>query len=244
MVATSLKMGTFAVSLSDNDLVPEEYQNRLIDWRDTLRKGYYEIGLIAATLIERAAYSGLKVTQARITEAVGAYCGKSGRTVRYYMETAVFFPEEVWQEFDFLPFAHFVTARYAGERWREVLEFSRDHPLISVEALEMRFKAPATSLPLVEKVLDGQPLSREEMSGLTSLQEDGLFDEPGTRSRRYRLLASVSAVEENLDYLMVELGPVCAASKLAARLKEVEASLRVIRDALPELLAAIEEDER
>ena len=83
----------------------------------------------------------MPVTQDRIFNAIGNFCGKSGRTVRYYAETAGFYPRLVRDEFDVLPFSFFVFARYEGDNWRNVLEFALLRPEISLDALKFWWSA-------------------------------------------------------------------------------------------------------
>lgn len=116
------------LELSNSDIVSEENQNRLMYWRDVFRMGQFNIGDIAIEEVERNAMSGRQITQERIFRAVGSFCGKTERTVRYYYETSVYYPTEVRQEFNVLPFSHFVEARAFGARWREFLERSMVYP--------------------------------------------------------------------------------------------------------------------
>jgi len=131
------------VSLSPNEIVPEATQMRLMALEDTLSRSYFEIGDIAAILIRYAPQvtrDKLKiVTEQDVFDAVGYFCHRSGRTVRYYTETAVFYPEAVRSEFDMLPFGHFVCARAFPSRWRDVLEYARDNPSIGEDRLREQF---------------------------------------------------------------------------------------------------------
>ncbi len=74
------------------------------------------------------AQRGMAITHKRIFQAVAAFCGKSPRTVRYYYETAIFFPPEVRKRYDMLPFSHFVEARSFGDAWTTYLETAMLYP--------------------------------------------------------------------------------------------------------------------
>ena len=126
-------------TLTDNDIVPHALQNRLMYWRDVFRMGQFDIGDIAAEVIESVAARGLGINQDRVMDATGNFCGKSGRTVRYYYETAVFYPPDVRQEFNILPFSHFVFARSTGDHWRRVLEYSMVFPGIGEKGLRAEY---------------------------------------------------------------------------------------------------------
>lgn len=129
------------VFISDADLVPDEYQTRLITLLHVASSAAFEIGDIAVELCKKNLESGLVVTDSRVYEAVGRFCGKAGRTVRYYAEAAAFYDRSVRSEFDMLPFAHFVVARQFGERWREVLEYAAEVPGITADELRAVFVA-------------------------------------------------------------------------------------------------------
>jgi hypothetical protein len=124
---------------SDNDLVSEEYQNRLMFWRDTFRIGQFDIGDISVEIIVEIATRGIHVNHDRVFAAIGRYCGKSGRTVRYYYETAVFYDRDIRQRYSILPFSHFVFARTMGDKWQSVLDFALSCPGITADDLERRF---------------------------------------------------------------------------------------------------------
>jgi len=125
---------------SANDLVPEEYQMRLMMWRDEFTRGYFEIGDIANEIVVYNIQQGMKIDQNSIYSAVGKFCGKSGRTVRDYAEVAAFFSPGVRDEYDVLPFSHFRFAKSCGLDYREALDRSLSNPSMSVEALELLFR--------------------------------------------------------------------------------------------------------
>ena len=129
------------VYFSDNDIVPDEIQHRLIYWRDVFRMAQFDIGDATAETIIFNAKDGRGITHDRVFEAVANFCGKTPRTVRYYYETAVFYPIEIRQEFNVLPFSHFVEARVFGDRWREFLERSMLFPGKSVKYIRNQMVA-------------------------------------------------------------------------------------------------------
>ena len=131
-----------ATDVSDSDILTEDEQNLLIYWRDMFKAGQFNIGDLAARKIKEHTERGTVVTHKKIFESIGRYCGKSGRTVRYYYETAIFFSVETRDEFDALPFSHFVLARTIGNAWRDVLEHSAKNPGITEKVLRRRFTNP------------------------------------------------------------------------------------------------------
>ena len=127
------------ITLSANDIVPESYQMRLMMWRDEFTRGYFEIGDIANEIVLLNIETSMQVDQSAIYSAVGKFCGKSGRTVRDYAEVSAFYPYNMREEYDVLPFSHFRFAKSCGLRYQEILDYSMDNPSVSVEALEMIF---------------------------------------------------------------------------------------------------------
>lgn len=127
--------------MSDSDIVPEDYQNILIYLRDSITSACFAIGDIANDLVSKSLDAGLPVTDQRIFEAVGKYCGKSPRTVRYYAETSAFYDKEVRQEYETLPFSFFVFARSMNGKWKEVLDFASNNQGSTLEYLKYIFLA-------------------------------------------------------------------------------------------------------
>lgn len=136
-------VGVFGDDLvSDADIVPDDYQRELITWRDVFLGGAFRIGDIANELIEKQRakrdIDGLRITSKRIYRAVGRFCGKSGRTIRYYGETASFFSEEIRQKYQVVPFSHFVLAKSMGN-WEEVLDYVSANPDCTAEMIMREF---------------------------------------------------------------------------------------------------------
>lgn len=123
---------------SDSDIVPDDKQNLLMYWRDQLTAGFFSIGDIANEIIFDAAKAGMKLTDHRIYGAVSKFCGRSARTVRYYAETALFYPQEIRQEYDMLPFSYFVFARTLDD-WKSFLDFAMANPMMGIDVLKREY---------------------------------------------------------------------------------------------------------
>lgn len=132
--------------VSDADIVPEDYQNRLMHWRSVSTGVAFDIGDIANELCVMASKAGLPVTHDRVYSAVGRFCGKSGRTVRYYAETSSFYDRGLRNLYDHLSFAHFVFAR-SVEDWRAVLDYASEKPQVSVKELRFIFASGSDREP-------------------------------------------------------------------------------------------------
>lgn len=216
--------------ITDNDIVPMNVQNKLIHWREVFKMGYFDIGDIANVLILRAAQLGFTITQQRIFDAVGRFCDKTGRTVRYYAETALFYTEEAREEFEMLPFSHFVFARQLGARWREVLEYSAEHPDSTRTHLAMKFMSDY-------ETLYASPTNNESysapapinMDSSSSSSPDVVYNPPSNLEAitiMGRLVESMQAIDKIFDLVELE----------DSTKKELEEAFNVIKKHLPELV--------
>lgn len=128
------------VDVSDSQLVPDDIIRTLISIRDQVTQSCFTIGDIANNMVVRAAQIGFDhVTAWRVRRAVGRFCGKSERTVRYYAEVAAFYPENVRTIYEVLPFSHFVFAKTMGGQWQEVLDYALGKPEATVDELKYQF---------------------------------------------------------------------------------------------------------
>ena len=136
--------------LSDNDVIPEDLQNELMQIGLQRRLDSFRVGDITQQLL--ASWMGdERVTHDRIFRAVGKRCDLAPRTVRYCWETAVFFPERVREEYNMLPFSMFVQARKQGPRWQAFLDFAADNVgRKSVGAIAAEFAGEAGLQPVSE----------------------------------------------------------------------------------------------
>jgi len=128
--------------VSVNDIVPEEYQAKLMAIDYTLTQCYWMIGDIAAELVNnvnlrRARELGKAVSMLDVFEAVGYFCHRSARSVRYYYECAHFFPVGVREKYD-VPFNIYAEARWVDD-WECVLRLSSDNPQWSAERVRMEY---------------------------------------------------------------------------------------------------------
>lgn len=188
--------------LADSDIVPESYQNVLIQIRDAMTKSYFTIGDISNNLIIMNSESGFQITEQRIFDAVGRYVGKSGRTVRYYSETAAFYPESIRTEFEVLPFACFVFARSMNGKWREVLEFAVENIGASLDYIRYVFLSPIPETPDPKEIceisqvsqLDQQGLDKSEKFLKSESSDDPLGEKSWENSQQYGRIRQFSAL--------------------------------------------------
>lgn len=143
------RMRSSSVTLPDSsrvshaDIIEEADQNILMMVRDYDRMGKFAIGDMSNRYIKEAVdaspRAARRVSARRVREAVGYFSGYRERTVRYYAETAAFFPPIVREMYADLPFSYFVLARRLRDGWREVLEYALENPGVTLDALERRF---------------------------------------------------------------------------------------------------------
>jgi hypothetical protein len=132
-------MGAEEKKISDKDIVPDNIQDELIMIRSRHTMDYFRIGDIANDLLMQSAKTGMKVTAQRVHKAIGRYCGKRPRTVRYYAENAAFFSPATRDKYDMLPFSFFDFARTFGGQWEGILDWAALHPEYSMPQLQFEF---------------------------------------------------------------------------------------------------------
>lgn len=188
--------------LSDAEIVEDELQSELIQWRDVFRAGQFRIGDIALEIIEKASERGITIPDYRVDEAVSRFCGKSPRTVRYYRETSAYYPQEIRQEFEVLPFSHFVFARTLGNRWREVLEFSASQPGMSEGALRFAFLG-GIGYSAVESTQSDETSDPETLNEPPDTQPKNnsceVSQDIAGRAVRHVKIAAINAVASSID---------------------------------------------
>lgn len=204
------------VQARTRSFLPDAIQDTLIYWRDTFKQGYFEIGDVAATVIQQLTWlPESRYTQQEIFDEIGRFCGKSGRTVRYYYETACFYTPEVRLEYEMLPFSHFVLARSLDPlHWRDLLEYAKLHPEMSEARLRRYglevFSASlsldaAVALQLQEQSLAGAPVAVADLAGDRRVAGNAHLLEVVDRLRQdLRVLARVAEDVEDADRQRLE----------------------------------------
>lgn len=173
---------------SYSDIVSDADQVELHSISESMTEFQFRIGDIAARISRDATAQGFRVkhfanrpdgdvyvTQQQIDDAVGHFCHREGRTVRYYREVAQFFPPDVRAEFASpdleykLDFNMFVVARSFREQWRDVLEFAAVNPQMSKDAVRTHFIEQAQGTPPDVVCGDETADERAQASGLLAL---------------------------------------------------------------------------
>lgn len=222
---------------SPNEIVPEDVQNRLMALDDTMTRAYFEIGDIANELIQYAPQFAQDthkvVTEQDVFNAVGLYCHRSGRTVRYYAETAEFYTADVRSEFDILPFSHFVVARSFGLRWRDVLEFARDNPAMGEDRLRQQFEM---SLNVEQEQRAAFESQYAEIADVVTSKIDSMppevFEKEGVRKPRSTnalLLSHLSNLLDDLDKLRANVQDEVRRDEIGSLCKDVRRLIAEVR---------------
>jgi hypothetical protein len=222
--------------LSNNQIIQEEDQNTLMMARDGLRYTYFLIGDIANKYLRMTADTGYKVPAARIFDAVAYFSGHASRTVRYYAETAAFYPEAVREEYGELPFSYFVTARYAGDKWRDVLDFAAANPNVTLGVLQAQYGAqPLCDLPARDVFADDGTLNPIDVVAPPVDKKNNTAD--GTAiGRQSQLLMAISDLVDKSEQLLWQT----EADMLPTEIREGLLSvLTGFRELLPKLAAVM-----
>ena len=119
--------------------VSAEDQAILMQIRDNIRYNYFAVGDIANKYVVLCNSGSRFVLSQDIYDGVGAYIGKSGRTVRYYAEQAAFYDNDTRDRYDILPFAFFVFARSMGDNWETILDYCMDNPHYNLNSIRRKF---------------------------------------------------------------------------------------------------------
>lgn len=125
-----------------NDIVPIEYQNKLMQLDITMSQCYWTIGDITTDIIEnvdreRSKQLGKVVSKTDIFIAVGTFCHRSARSVRHYYECAHYFPPEVRQKYD-VPFSIYSIARWVKD-WELILQIAEENPIWNAERVRAEY---------------------------------------------------------------------------------------------------------
>lgn len=211
--------------VSDSDIIPDEYQNKLLYLRDLITDAEFTTGDIANDLALRSAEKGLSVTNSEVYAAVGRFVGKAGRTIRYYAETARFFDVGVREKYEMLPFSFFAFAKTAGDRWVDVLDYAMAKPHITCRGLEVAFSKEELFYP-----------DRDSVVGSTA--ERLATAEQGEVSHNKSVVAGV-ALSKLSDLLESVDGLVESIALDTDTKQKLQEGLSLIRECVPELAQVV-----
>lgn len=139
------------------DLISEAEKVELRDSGVAVSNQFWAWGDFTARKCALAPADGLM----RLYDYIGTLIGRSGRSVRYYREVAEFFPAEIREAYQPLPFDTFKLAKSYGAHWRLVLDTalgysdSRGGRLPTREWLEMRLRPMLSAIGAAD--VDGTP---------------------------------------------------------------------------------------
>jgi hypothetical protein len=153
--------------VSANDIVPEEYQQKLMAIDYTMSQCFWLIGDVCVDLIEsvnrqKSKELGKVISKQDIFEAVGLFCHRTGRSTRYYYECARFFSPETRQRYD-VPFNVFAEARWVKE-WEVLLKIASENPMWGAERVRSEYYKKIGEEPPTKKITDGgAEMPKEEL---------------------------------------------------------------------------------
>lgn len=203
--------------VSINDIVPEEYQQKLMQIDITMTQCYWLIGDIASDLVGqvnevRARECGKVVSKQDIFEAVGFFCHRTGRSVRYYYECAWFFPPEVRQRYD-VPFNVYAIARWT-DNWELVLRLAEENPIWSAERVkEEYYKA-------TQEQIERRPKSENVEDHGAEVPADEEEVQEGYPASKYKQVI-LSKLEHTVDDLRTTVDRIPLPTPIRVRIGEV-----------------------
>lgn len=243
--------------------LPDEVIEALIACKDAINRTCWEVGAIANLVYDWAQRVNdenirYEVDKTQIYGMVGRVIGKSGRTVRWYAETEIFYRvgalKALREEHNDLPFSHFAFARRFGEKGAEevlvhslTLAEEQGYPP-SVDRLEMDFADQLEEIQQAERTgafLEGRIQKVSEHPGeegaildvgaaLIGLVEEGIGEMTGQAVEPLGL-PEVDAGNEKDETFRVEQRLRVAArvallgEELAATLAELEEDQELLR---------------
>jgi hypothetical protein len=97
---------------SPTNLFDEETQSQFIEWGQRRNKDSWWLGRKTFAYIEadNSLPKEHQIGTMKVYSGIAQLTGVSARTVRYYRDVAKFYPDEIQEAFDVLPFSHFATA--------------------------------------------------------------------------------------------------------------------------------------
>lgn len=222
----------FNKRVSLNEIVPEEYQQRLMAISDTVDKCYFMIGDITDELInsvnrQRSHELGKIITQTDIFLAVGYFCKRTGRSVRYYWVTASYFPLEVRQKYSEVPFNVYAMARWVDNPL-DMIQMASVNPQWSAERVRTEYyKSIGKNPPVREKAeKTGSAIPGAEVDNESELGEV-------QGSANYSKTVLVSSLEHTIDGLRTLVDriplPINVRSRIGAVLLDIDDLILDIR---------------
>ena len=215
--------------VSMTDIIPEEYQMRLMALDDAMSRCYWEIGDIADEIIKnintvQMAKTGKYVTNKDVFEAIGFFCHRSGRTVRYYHEIAKFFSPDVRSKYD-VSFAVWGEARWV-DRPELVLEIASDNPQWSVDAVRIEYYKQMNQEPpkAIPPKGDGEPV--RDSGAEMPLPEEGEQWTGEAQPRFKRVL--IAKLEQTIDDLRQTADRIPLPTSIRTRIGDVLIELQEI----------------
>ena len=131
--------------MSYSDLLTNEAQAELIQLADVQSRIEFRVGDIVSESLSWNVQNQKAVSIMELYSAVGAFAGKSARTVRDYHSVAVFFPPKAREAYSVLRFDHFRQAMTLGPNWEEALMWACEQVDVlgrpaSVDAMVAQFQ--------------------------------------------------------------------------------------------------------
>jgi hypothetical protein len=207
--------------VSINDIVPLDMQNRLMQLDVTLSNAYFEIGDCANELInsvnrQRSKELGKLISQLDIFSAIGFFCHRTSRSVRYYWNTASYFPIDIRNKYD-VPFNIFAMARWV-DNWELMLTIASENPQYSAAHVRAEYY----------KLINQEVPVREGKEVLDNGTEIGSADSEGSVEVPKYKAVLLSQLDHTIDSLRAILDKIPLPVTLRMKIGEVLLSIQDI----------------
>lgn len=138
--------------MSYSDILPDNIQAELIQLADDQTRIEFRVGDIVAQAVAWNAQNQKPTSLMEIYAAVGAFVGKSARTIRDYSAVSAFFPADIRDEYAVLKFDHFRQAMTLGPDWENALRWAVEQVDVlgrpaSVDAMVAQFMPQEVNEP-------------------------------------------------------------------------------------------------
>jgi hypothetical protein len=95
---------------STSAIITSDLMDELIAIRDSFDTSYWRLGDITNIIINQAVARGADNIKMVLYHRIGQIVGKSPKMIRYYAAVSGFYPQQIREKYQLLPFSHFAYA--------------------------------------------------------------------------------------------------------------------------------------
>lgn len=98
------------IEKSTSAIIASDLMDELLAIRDSFDISYWRLGDVTNIIINQAIANGAEDIKMILYRRIGQIVGKHPKTIRYYAAVAGFYPQEIRERYQLLPFSHFSFA--------------------------------------------------------------------------------------------------------------------------------------